>query len=70
MLRCQFLEGNAFPLQQMGSFSQALQHNPDMVLEWDPASQSHSCYNPPKRVNINLKLVYSLNQFLTSALPN
>lgn len=49
-----------FPLQQMGSLSQALQHNPDMVLEWAPASQSHSCYNPPKGVNINLKLVYSL----------
>lgn len=70
MLSCQFLEGDAFPLQQIGSLSQAPQHNPSMVLEWAPASQSHSFYNPPKRVNINLKLVYSLNQFLTSALPS
>lgn len=54
MLSCQFLEGDAFPLQQMDSLSLALPHNLDMVLEWAPASQSHSCYNPPKRVNINL----------------
>lgn len=56
MLSCQFLEGDAFPLHQMGSLSLALQHNLDMVLEQVPASQSHSCYNPPKKVNINLNL--------------
>ena len=54
MISCQFLEGDPFPLQQMGSLSLGLQPNPDMVLEWAPARQPHSCYNPPKRVTINL----------------